>query len=156
MQILELKQVKYIQDENNKDNFICIESGFVKYEYKGKIKTLIIEEGFECDLSSIPNGFSCIFPKELIALAQGGFFHDKEYRDYIDRVGEDRKEVDLLYKAILENLYFNEYVPIAKFEFKAILKWSIFLFLKKVLKRENAEIFYLIVRIFGREYYIES
>ena len=152
--ILNIREVKYIQDKNNKDNFICIESGFVEYKYKGKIKTLIVEEGFECDLSSIPNGFSKIFPKELIALAQGGFFHDKEYRDYIDRVSEDRKEADLLYKAILENLYFNEYVPVAKFEFKTILKWSIFLFLKKILKRENAEIFYLIVRFFGAKYYL--
>jgi len=156
MKILKIKEVKFVKNPLKEDNWICTEAGYVKYEYKGKIKVLTIEEGFECDLSSIPNGFNCIFPKELIALAQGGFFHDKEYRDYLNRVCESRKEADLLYKAILEKFNFDEYIPVAKFEFKSILKWSAFLFLKKILRRSNSEIFYLVVRAFGWRYYIKG
>ncbi len=152
--ILEFKEVKFEKDTIKENNWICVESGYISYQYKGEVKTIVIPLGFDCDLSSIPKYFEDIFPKELIATAQMGFFHDFKYREMPKLKGDTRKEADLMYKEGLKNLSFDEYVPVAKFKVKAILKWFLYLFLKKILRRTNSEIFYLVVRLFGAKYYL--
>jgi hypothetical protein len=151
--IISITEPKILIDNSKKDNYIVERQGSIIYKINGIVKTKIIEEGFHCDLSSIPVIFQSIFPKTLPALCQGGVAHDTEYRNS-KRICNTRDEADMLYKKILEFYGFDLYVPEFNVIFFDKLKWNLFKIIKFITRESNSQVFYMFLKYFGKKYYI--